>query len=150
MNSQLPHNLSSFIWHFLKPYKFVSFIFVLMAILAGFWGPFNSTLIKHIVDIIPQVKNGDIAILILPITFIVLNFIYYKIFNIDMVYFFKKVYFIRGWQAFISVLMTLIIFSGYSLTVSYFFKIGLSYLFFWMILELLIQYANKHKMRGAI
>lgn len=81
---------------------------------------------------------------------IVMNFIYYKIFNIDMVYFFKKVYFIRGWQAFISVLMTLIIFSGYSLTVSYFFKIGLSYLFFWMILQLLIQYANKHKMRGAI
>jgi ATP-binding cassette subfamily B protein len=32
-------------------------------------------LIKHIVDIIPQIKNGDVTILILPITFIVLNFI---------------------------------------------------------------------------
>jgi ATP-binding cassette subfamily B protein len=75
MDHQLPNNLLDFIWHFLRPYKLVSFIFFLMAILAGLWGPFNSMLIKHVIDIIPEVKNGDITILILPITLIVLNFI---------------------------------------------------------------------------
>jgi ATP-binding cassette, subfamily B, bacterial len=34
----LPIKLWPFIWHFLKPYKLAAFSFVLIAVLAGFWG----------------------------------------------------------------------------------------------------------------
>jgi len=51
------------------------FTFIGLAMVAGFWGPFNSMLIKHIIDILPQVQGGDLSILITPITLIVINFI---------------------------------------------------------------------------
>lgn len=69
------NKLAPFIWHFLKPYWFIAFIFILLAVLAGFWGPFNSIIIKHIINLLPEVKNGNIAILIWPAAFVVLNFI---------------------------------------------------------------------------
>lgn len=74
-NKVLPQSLFPFIWHFLKPYKFVTSIFVFLAILAGFWGPFNSMLIKYIINILPQVQTGDTSLLVWPAAFIVLNFI---------------------------------------------------------------------------
>jgi len=74
-NKELPKTLFPFIWHFLRDYKSVVTIFVLLAISAGFWGPFNSMLIKHVINLLPQVKNGDTSILLLPISLIVLNFI---------------------------------------------------------------------------
>ncbi len=81
MNHQLPKTLSSFIWHFLKSYKLIGSIFILLAILAGFWGPFNSILIKNIINILPQIKDGDMGPLILPAALIVLNFIVFDNFT---------------------------------------------------------------------
>jgi len=75
MNHSLPKTLSSFIWHFLKPYKAMVSVFVSLAILAGFWGPFNSILVKYIINILPEVANGDASLLTWPAALIVLNFI---------------------------------------------------------------------------
>ncbi|KTD79310.1 ABC transporter ATP-binding protein [Legionella waltersii] len=51
MNTKIiPKHLSSFIWHFLKPYKYAVFTYVSLAILAGFWGPFNSIIVKSIIN----------------------------------------------------------------------------------------------------
>lgn len=77
----LPKTLLPFIWHFLRDYKAIVAVFVSLAIAAGFWGPFNSILIKYIIDLLPQVKNGDISILILPASLIVLNFIVFDNFT---------------------------------------------------------------------
>lgn len=81
MNHQLPKTLYSFIWHFLKPYKLSVSIFVSLAIFAGFWGPLNSILIKNIINLLPHVQNGDISILILPSSLIVVNFIVFDNFT---------------------------------------------------------------------
>jgi ATP-binding cassette subfamily B protein len=75
MNYQLPKSLSSFIWHFLKQYKLIAAIFIFLAILAGFWGPFNAMLIKHITNILTQVKAEGLSVLRWPVALIVLNFI---------------------------------------------------------------------------
>lgn len=50
MNKYLPHHLGPFIWHFLRPYRAVVFLFILIAALAGLWGPFNSLLIKALIN----------------------------------------------------------------------------------------------------
>lgn len=75
MNYSLPKTLFSFIWHFLKPHKFIVAISVLCSIAAGFWGPFNNILIKEVINLLPSVTNGDISILIIPTSLVVLNFI---------------------------------------------------------------------------
>lgn len=56
-------------------------IFSFLAIIAGFWGPFNSILIKQVIDLLPSVANGDISILILPASLIVVNFIVFDNFT---------------------------------------------------------------------
>ncbi len=48
--NSLPTGVGTFAWHFLKPYKTVVVLFVVMGILAGFWGPFNSLIIKSLVN----------------------------------------------------------------------------------------------------
>ena len=75
MNNALPKKLGPFIWHFLKPYKTIVVIFVCLAFLAGFWGPFNSILIKYMINIISSSKTDVTSHLILPAILIVLNFI---------------------------------------------------------------------------
>lgn len=50
-------------------------MFFMLAILAGFWGPFNSMLIKHIINLLPDVKTHGVSLLIWPASLIVLNFI---------------------------------------------------------------------------
>jgi ATP-binding cassette subfamily B protein len=75
MNHQLPKTLSSFIWHFVRPYKMATVAFIMLAVLAGFWGPFNSLIIKHIIDILPYAHSSNINILFWPGAMIVLNFI---------------------------------------------------------------------------
>lgn len=72
---QLPKALPSFIWHFLKPYKFIAVIFVSLPMLAGFWDPFNSILMKEIIDVLPQVHTGEVSLVIWPAGLIVLNFL---------------------------------------------------------------------------
>ncbi len=71
----LPKTLFPFIWHFLREYKPAVMVYVLLAIAAGFWGPFNSILIKQVIDLLPSVVGGDISSLILPASLIVVNFI---------------------------------------------------------------------------
>lgn len=74
MNSSLPKDLHSFIWYFLKPYKVAVLLFICLALLAGCWGPFNSLLIKHIINLLSS-SPGNISILIWPAILFVLNFI---------------------------------------------------------------------------
>ena len=77
----LPKNIFPFIWYFLRDYKSVVLVFIVLAITAGFWGPFNSILIKNIINLLPQAKNGDISALVLPVSLIVLNFIVFDNFT---------------------------------------------------------------------
>lgn len=73
MNTVLPKHLWSFIWYFLKPYKKIVAVYITLAIGAGFWGPFNNLLIKHIVNILSL--SGDGNQVIMPCILLVLNFI---------------------------------------------------------------------------
>ena len=75
MHNKLPKELHSFIWYFLKPYRSIVIIFALLAVIAGFWGPFNSMLIKHIINLLPQVQSSNISLLNWPAVLIILNFI---------------------------------------------------------------------------
>lgn len=68
-------NLASFIWHFLKPYKGWVVLYVSLAILAGFWGPFNSMLIKTMINILTPLQNDNLSLLTWPAVLLVLNFI---------------------------------------------------------------------------
>lgn len=81
MSQPLPKILFSFIWHFLRPYKKVVFISVFLSIVAGFWGPFNSILIKNVINLLPQVREGDVSFLVFPASLIVLNFIVFDNFT---------------------------------------------------------------------
>lgn len=71
----LPKKLFPFIWYFLREYTSAVIIYVVLAIAAGLLGPFNSLLIKHVINLLPGVAGGDISILIVPVSLIVVNFI---------------------------------------------------------------------------
>ncbi|MBP9791985.1 MAG: ABC transporter ATP-binding protein [Rickettsiales bacterium] len=71
----IPKTLFSFIWYFLKEYKFVVILYVILALAAGLWGPFNSILLKKIINLLPSVAEHDIDILVLPASLIVINFL---------------------------------------------------------------------------
>lgn len=73
MQSSLPKNLWSFVWHFLKSYKIFVIFYILMATLAGFWGPFNSLLIKNIINSLSTYES--ISHLALLAALLVLNFL---------------------------------------------------------------------------
>jgi ATP-binding cassette, subfamily B, bacterial len=72
MKHVLPKTLFSFIWHFLKPYKLIVLLFVMLAIMAGFFGPFNSLLIKHIINTLP---SSNTTSLMLMAGLMVMNFL---------------------------------------------------------------------------
>ncbi|HJN37507.1 MAG TPA: ABC transporter ATP-binding protein [Gammaproteobacteria bacterium] len=73
--TKLPKTLFPFIGHFLKNFKSVVTIYCILAIIAGVWGPFNSILIKNVIDLLPHIKNGEASVILLPVSLIVLNFI---------------------------------------------------------------------------
>jgi len=75
MNNSLSKNLGSFIWHFLKPYKRMVVMYVCLAMLAGCWGPFNSMLIKYMINALSSSHSKNIALLTWPAVLLVLNFI---------------------------------------------------------------------------
>jgi len=77
----LPKTLFPFIWHFLRAYKAAVIVYVALAIVAGFWGPFNSMIIKQVINLLPSVAGGDISILIFPAVLIVVNFIVFDNFT---------------------------------------------------------------------
>ena len=78
---KLPNNLFSFIWHFLCKFKAAVSFYVFLSLIAGFWGPFNSILIKNVINLLPQVQNGDNTVLFIPVSLIVLNFIIFDNFT---------------------------------------------------------------------
>ncbi|HHT0594774.1 TPA: ABC transporter ATP-binding protein [Legionella anisa] len=75
MTNRLPEQLGSFMWHFLKPYRAVVILFILLALLAGFWGPLNSLLIKSFINTLAAKTNMDMSSLYWIAGLLVLNFI---------------------------------------------------------------------------
>ncbi|CAM2964418.1 ABC transporter ATP-binding protein [Legionella worsleiensis] len=73
--NRLPSHLSSFVWHFLKEYKAVVILFILLALLAGFWGPFNSLLVKSFINALVAKSTPDTSSLYWIAGLLVLNFI---------------------------------------------------------------------------
>lgn len=69
-----PKNLRSFIWLFLQPYRKFVVLFVMLGILAGLWGPFNSILLKSIINTLIE-KPLQITELYGLAALLVLNFI---------------------------------------------------------------------------
>lgn len=80
-DNPLPKTLFPFIRHFLRAYKSAVIVYIAFAIFAGFWGPFNSMLIKQLINLLPSVADGDISILIVPASLIVVNFIVFDNFT---------------------------------------------------------------------
>jgi ATP-binding cassette subfamily B protein len=81
MQNQLPKTLFPFIWHFLREYKPAVITFIMLAFSAGFWGTFNSIITKQLIDLLPQVHDGDTSVLFLPAGLIVINFIIFDNFT---------------------------------------------------------------------
>ncbi|CZH34679.1 ABC transporter ATP-binding protein [Legionella pneumophila serogroup 1] len=75
MTNRLPNHLGSFMWHFLKPYRGIVILFILFALLAGFWGPFNSLLIKSFINTLAAKTSQDLSSLYWIAGLLVLNFI---------------------------------------------------------------------------
>ncbi|STX50954.1 ABC transporter ATP-binding protein [Legionella busanensis] len=73
----LPNRLGSFIWYFLKPYRAVVFLFILLAVLAGLWGPFNSLLIKFFINTLAAKTSSNMSSLYWAAGLLVLNFIFF-------------------------------------------------------------------------
>lgn len=71
----VPHTLWRFIGHFLRPLKGVCAVCVILYLMAGFWGPINSLLIKRLINLLPQVHQGNGAFLVMPVSLIVINFV---------------------------------------------------------------------------
>ncbi len=80
-NTALPKTLFPFIWLFLKEHKMIVYMVVFLSIIAGFWGPLNSVLIKQLIDLLPSVNDGNMAVLAIPASLIVLNFIVFDNFT---------------------------------------------------------------------
>lgn len=72
--ASLPNRLSPLIGHFLKPYRGVVVFFVLLGALAGFWGPFNSILVKTFINALAA-SHGIATSLYWIAGLLVLNFI---------------------------------------------------------------------------
>jgi ATP-binding cassette subfamily B protein len=75
MNKMLPKTVWSFVWHFLRPYKPIVILYVSLALFAGCWGPFNSLLIKYIINALALSHGESISWLAWPASLLVLNFI---------------------------------------------------------------------------
>lgn len=75
MNNSFPQNLRSFTWYFLKEYKpFITFS-VFLAVITGFWAPFNNLLIKYMIDILSATQIDSIApVVFWPTVLFILNF----------------------------------------------------------------------------
>lgn len=75
MSDSLPQNLFFFIGHFLKAYKRFCVIFAALAMITGFWAPFNSLLIKYMIDSLGSCPDTHVASLICwPAVLFIVNF----------------------------------------------------------------------------
>lgn len=77
----LPRTFFPFMWYFMREYKLAVVAYVLLAIAAGFWGPFNSLALKHIINLLPTIADGDISVLMFPACLIIVNFIVFDNFT---------------------------------------------------------------------
>lgn len=80
-NQVMSQNFRVFVWQFLRPYKKLVFFYIILALLAGCWGPFNSILIKKIINDLVSTSSSDISLLSLPAALLVLNFIVFDNFT---------------------------------------------------------------------
>lgn len=78
-HTQLPKTLFAFIWYFLQTFKPAVIMFGLLALAAGLWSPFNSILIKNVINLLPQIHDNEPFVLLIPVGLIVLNFIVFDI-----------------------------------------------------------------------
>jgi ATP-binding cassette, subfamily B, bacterial len=77
----LPKTLFPFIWHFLKEHKVVVFIYVFLSVCAGFWGPFNSILIRKLINLLSNSSVNSAETLFFPAILVVINFIIFDNFT---------------------------------------------------------------------
>jgi ATP-binding cassette, subfamily B, bacterial len=80
-NKALAKTFFPFMGYFLREYKLAVFLYTVLSLAAGFWGPLNSILLKQLINLLPQVAGGDIQVLILPASLLVLNFIVFDNFT---------------------------------------------------------------------
>lgn len=66
--------LFPFVWSVIKEYKFAVTAYTILALTAGFWGPFNSMLIKELINLLP-IAADNIFVLAFPASLVVINFI---------------------------------------------------------------------------
>ncbi len=59
----------------------MAIFYACLALIAGFWGPLNSLIIKDIINKLPQISSGDIKPIIIPAFLIVINFIIFDNFT---------------------------------------------------------------------
>ena len=75
MKKTFPSSLRPFIWHFLRDYKVPVMLFLVLSMMVSFWMPFNSLLIKYIVDQLANVNSRSEALsLFWPSLLFILNF----------------------------------------------------------------------------
>lgn len=77
----LPKKLFPFILYFLKNHKVAMAFYIFLSFVAGFWGPFNSLLLKQLINLLPEVKAENIEILLFSAALIVMNFIIFDNFT---------------------------------------------------------------------
>lgn len=77
----LPKTIFPFLWYFLREHKGVVFTYTFLALAAGLWGPLNSLAIRELINLLPSAEGGNIELLILPASLIVLNFIVFDNFT---------------------------------------------------------------------
>jgi ATP-binding cassette subfamily B protein len=80
-SKSLPKKLFPFIWTGIKEYKSAVILYVILALAAGCWGPFNSLIVRHLINLLPHVATGGSAELFFPASLIVLNFIVFDNFT---------------------------------------------------------------------
>jgi ATP-binding cassette subfamily B protein len=59
-SQELPKTMVSFIWYFLRDYKFAMLIFILCTIFLGVYGVISSYIIKILIDLIVTIKTQEI------------------------------------------------------------------------------------------
>jgi ATP-binding cassette subfamily B protein len=70
-----PKHWARFALHSLRPYRWAALLYVSLAALAGLWGPFNSLLIRAIIDTLPHTTGQSLQPLAILGACLVLNFI---------------------------------------------------------------------------
>lgn len=77
----LPKAFFPFLGYFLREYKLAVFFYTLLALAAGFWGPLNSLILKTLINRLPLAVGGDIQVLVIPASLLVVNFIVFDNFT---------------------------------------------------------------------